>query len=235
MSHPGKAVVLLSGGLDSATVLAIVVRELGLAAHALSFDYGQRHRHALTCALRQAEILGAAQHRALEIDRSIVAGSALTGGPDVPVGRDLADERIPATYVPARNTLFLAHALAECERIGAERMFPRRARHRLLGPSRLPSGVHRGVRAPGQPGDEGVGRGAPAVPGGRAADRGDQGGHRSPGRMGWAWTWRSPRPAVPLACSGVPAGSATRAGCAPGASTRPASRIPSWPCTAAED
>jgi 7-cyano-7-deazaguanine synthase len=114
-----RAVVLLSGGLDSATALAVAVRELGLLAHALTFDYGQRHRHELACAAAVAASLGAESHRVLRLDPSVVAGSALTGGEDVPRGRDLARAEIPPTYVPARNTLFLAHALAEAERIGA--------------------------------------------------------------------------------------------------------------------
>ena len=123
MSNSGRAVVLLSGGLDSATVLAVVTRELRLEARALSFDYGQRHRHELTCAAALAAALGAAEHRVLRLDPSVVAGSALTGGGDVPRGRDLAEREIPSTYVPARNTIFLAHALAEAERVGAERIF----------------------------------------------------------------------------------------------------------------
>ena len=117
------AVVLLSGGLDSGTVLAIASRELGLRVHALSFDYGQRHRHELTCAAALAVSLGAARHRVLKLDPSVVAGSALTGGGDVPKGRDLDEAGIPSTYVPARNTIFLAHALAEAERTGAEAIF----------------------------------------------------------------------------------------------------------------
>jgi 7-cyano-7-deazaguanine synthase len=113
-------VVLLSGGLDSATVLAVAVRREGLAAHCLSFDYAQRHRVELQCAGRVAEALGAAAHRTLRLDPSVVAGSALTGGADVPRGAEAAEPAgIPDTYVPARNTLFLAHALAEAERLGA--------------------------------------------------------------------------------------------------------------------
>ena len=114
-------VVLLSGGLDSATVLALASRKEGLAAHCLSFDYGQRHRVELGCSVAVAEQLGAESHRLLQIDPSVVAGSALTGGGEVPKGEDLSTEdEIPSTYVPARNTLFLAHALAEAERIGAD-------------------------------------------------------------------------------------------------------------------
>ena len=115
-----RAVVLLSGGLDSAVTLAIAVRERGLAVSCLSFDYGQRHRSELACAARVAASLGALEHRVIRVDSSIVAGSALTGGGDVPKDRALEAEGIPATYVPARNALFLAHALSEAERIGAE-------------------------------------------------------------------------------------------------------------------
>lgn len=116
-----RCVVLLSGGLDSATVLALAARRDGLEAHCLSFDYGQRHRIELECASRVAESLGAATHRTLRLDPSVVAGSALTGGGAVPKGdAAAAEEAIPSTYVPARNTLFLAHALAEAERVGAD-------------------------------------------------------------------------------------------------------------------
>ncbi len=118
-----RAVVLLSGGLDSAVTLAIASRGRGLAASCLSFDYGQRHLHELACAARVASSLGAESHRVLRLDPSIVAGSALTGGADVPKDRDLESEGIPSTYVPARNTIFLAHALAEAERVGAESIF----------------------------------------------------------------------------------------------------------------
>src|SRR5688572_20051308 len=115
-------VVLLSGGLDSATCLAIAVSERELAAHCLTFDYGQRHRHELRCAAKLSVTLGAAAHRVVQLDRSIVAGSALTGGPPVPKAGSFPGE-IPVTYVPARNTLLLAHALAEAERLGAASMF----------------------------------------------------------------------------------------------------------------
>ena len=113
-------VVLLSGGLDSATVLAIATRERGLRASCLTFDYGQRHRHEIDCARRVAWELGAASHRVLGLDPAIVAGSELTGGGDVPRDLDPGRGGIPDTYVPARNTLFLAHALAESERAGTE-------------------------------------------------------------------------------------------------------------------
>jgi 7-cyano-7-deazaguanine synthase len=112
-------VVLLSGGLDSAVTLALATRRAGLEATCLSFDYGQRHRHELQGAARVAAALGAASHRVLRIDPSVVAGSALTGGGAVPKERPLDGAEIPSTYVPARNALFLAHGLAEAERIGA--------------------------------------------------------------------------------------------------------------------
>jgi 7-cyano-7-deazaguanine synthase len=118
-----RCVVLLSGGLDSATVLAIAVRERGLQASCLSFDYGQRHRIELDRAARLAEALGAWRWRVVRLDRGIVEGSALTGTGDVPRDRRLDDASIPPTYVPARNAIFLAHALAEAERVGAERIF----------------------------------------------------------------------------------------------------------------
>ncbi|MEM7244263.1 MAG: 7-cyano-7-deazaguanine synthase QueC [Acidobacteriota bacterium] len=122
MSEGEGCVVLLSGGLDSATVLAIATRGQGFEAHCLSFDYGQRHRHELGCAERLADHLGAASHRLIQVDDTVVAGSALTGGEDVPRGGP-EEGTIPVTYVPARNTLFLAHALSEAERRGVGRIF----------------------------------------------------------------------------------------------------------------
>ncbi len=115
------AVVLLSGGLDSATVLAIARRE-GREVSALSFDYGQRHRVELAAAARVAEALGAARHVVVPLDLRAFGGSALTGDIDVPkdaLGRDA----IPVTYVPARNTVFLALALAYAEARGAEEIW----------------------------------------------------------------------------------------------------------------
>ena len=103
--------------------LAIAARERGLLASCLSFDYGQRHRHELDCAARVAGSLGARSHRVLRVDPSIVAGSALTGGGEVPKDREPGVAEIPTTYVPARNALFLAHGLAEAERIGAEAIY----------------------------------------------------------------------------------------------------------------
>jgi len=110
------AVVLLSGGLDSAVTLAIARRE-GFEAHALSFDYGQRHRIEIESARRVAASLGARAHRVALIDLRVFGGSALTADIEVPQGRS-ADEMshgIPITYVPARNTIFLSYALAWAE------------------------------------------------------------------------------------------------------------------------
>ncbi len=111
-----SAVVLLSGGLDSATTLAIA-RDMGFACHALSFGYGQRHRVELDAAGRVAEHLQAASHRRIDIDLAVFGGSALTDQIDVPKDRgeqQMAAE-IPVTYVPARNTIFLSYALALAE------------------------------------------------------------------------------------------------------------------------
>jgi 7-cyano-7-deazaguanine synthase len=122
-SRPG--VVLLSGGLDSATVLAIA-QDVGFACHCLSFDYGQRHRAELAAAGSVAAALGAASHRVATIDLRAFGGSALTAeGIDVPKDRDESamSEGIPVTYVPARNTIFLSYALALAEVIGAEDIF----------------------------------------------------------------------------------------------------------------
>jgi len=120
-SAMSTAIVLLSGGLDSATALAMSRAE-GKVCHALSFRYGQRHEVELQAAARVAAALGAASHRVLTIDVAALRGSSLTGDGEVPKGR--AEEEmaqgIPSTYVPARNTLFVAHALAVAEAVGAE-------------------------------------------------------------------------------------------------------------------
>ncbi len=119
-----RAVVLLSGGLDSATTLAICRAE-NFEAHALSFRYGQRHSHELAAAEKVAQSLGAADHRSAEIDLRLFGGSALTSEIEVPKGRSKAEmaATIPVTYVPARNTIFLAYALAFAETIGAHDIF----------------------------------------------------------------------------------------------------------------
>ena len=113
-----RAVVLVSGGLDSATTLAIANRD-GFRAHALSFDYGQRHKVELAAAKRVARSLGAADHRIAQIDLRIFGGSALTGNMAVPKNRETKTNVIPVTYVPARNTIFLSYALAWCEALEA--------------------------------------------------------------------------------------------------------------------
>jgi 7-cyano-7-deazaguanine synthase len=113
------AVVLLSGGMDSAVVLAHLRHE-GFDCHALSFDYGQRHRVELERATEVAKALGAASHRVATIDLRIFGASALTADIAVPKGRNVEHAHdIPVTYVPARNTIFLAHALAMAESLGA--------------------------------------------------------------------------------------------------------------------
>ena len=115
-----KAVVLLSGGLDSATVLAVARRD-GYACHALSFDYGQRHVAELKAAERVAKALSAAAHKTVGLDLSAIGGSALTD-PSIAVP-DHPSAGIPVTYVPARNTVFLAVATGWAEVLGADRIF----------------------------------------------------------------------------------------------------------------
>jgi len=118
------AVVLLSGGLDSAATLAIA-RSQGYEVYTLSFDYGQRHRQELEAAKKVAKSLGAKEHRTVKIDNQIFGGSALTNDVDVPKSRSEEEigSGIPITYVPARNTIFLAHALAWAETIPAGHIF----------------------------------------------------------------------------------------------------------------
>ena len=115
-----KAVVLLSGGLDSSTVLAMA-NDKGFSCHALSFEYGQRHNIELACAKNMAKTLGVASHVISRIDLSAWGGSALTA--DIEVPKDGRDSGIPITYVPARNTIFLSHALGFAEAIGARDIF----------------------------------------------------------------------------------------------------------------
>ncbi len=119
-----KAVCLLSGGLDSATCLALARRD-GFECYALSFDYGQRHRTELEAARILANALGAADHRVAKIDLRVFGHSALTDDIAVPKGRDEASmgEGIPVTYVPARNTIFLSFALAWAEVLEAADIF----------------------------------------------------------------------------------------------------------------
>jgi 7-cyano-7-deazaguanine synthase len=119
-----KAVCLLSGGLDSATCLALARRD-GYETYALSFDYGQRHRVELAAAARVAESLGAAAHRVMELDLRVFGNSALTADIDVPKARseETMGAEIPVTYVPARNTIFLSLALAWAEVLESQDIF----------------------------------------------------------------------------------------------------------------
>jgi len=119
-----KAVCLLSGGLDSSTCLALA-RQQGFECYALSFDYGQRHRIEIEAAARVAAALGATRHVTLKIDLRAFGGSALTDDIAVPKGRSVESmgEGIPVTYVPARNTIFLACALAWAETLEAADIF----------------------------------------------------------------------------------------------------------------
>lgn len=119
------AIVLLSGGLDSTTVLAIASREAKARVHALSFAYGQRHAVELRCAARQAERFGAVAHQVLDIaqlGQLVASATSLVAASSIPVP-SAAERRdassIPSTYVPARNTLFLSYALAWAEVVGA--------------------------------------------------------------------------------------------------------------------
>ncbi|HKA61509.1 MAG TPA: 7-cyano-7-deazaguanine synthase QueC [Methylomirabilota bacterium] len=119
-----RAVVLLSGGLDSTTALA-VARDEGFECYALSFDYGQRHDRELESAHRVADALGAKQHLVLRLDLRAIGGSALTA--DIPVPKSRSESEmssgIPVTYVPARNTIFLSHALAWAEVLESSDIF----------------------------------------------------------------------------------------------------------------
>lgn len=115
-----QAVVLLSGGLDSATILALARRD-GYICHALSFAYGQRHSAELAAAAQVAKALGAVEHKTVALDLSAIGGSALTDS-SIPVP-DHPSEGIPVTYVPARNTVFLAVAVGWAEVLGAGHIF----------------------------------------------------------------------------------------------------------------
>jgi 7-cyano-7-deazaguanine synthase len=115
-----KAVILLSGGLDSATAAAIAL-DGGFELHAITFDYGQRHNRELQCAKNVAAALGAASHVTLKIDTSAFKGSALTD--DIAVPKDGLRPGIPVTYVPARNLVFISMAVARAESIGARDVF----------------------------------------------------------------------------------------------------------------
>jgi 7-cyano-7-deazaguanine synthase len=119
-----KGVVLLSGGLDSTTVMAIA-RSNGYEIYGLSFSYGQRHALELEAARRVARALNAKKHLVMDLDLAKIGGSALTGDIEVPKGHNEGEMKgeIPVTYVPARNTIFLSHALAWAEVLGASDIF----------------------------------------------------------------------------------------------------------------
>jgi 7-cyano-7-deazaguanine synthase len=119
ISAPTRAVVLVSGGMDSAVTLALA-REQGFACHALSVDYGQRHASELAAAGRVASMLGAVEHKTVRVDLRSIGGSALTADIDVPTA---GGSGIPVTYVPARNTIMLAVALGWAEVLGASDIF----------------------------------------------------------------------------------------------------------------
>ena len=124
MSNLPPAVVLLSGGIDSTTAMAMAGRD-GFAVHALTFSYGQRHAGEIEAARRVARSLGAAQHVVVSFDLRLFGGSALTADVDVPKDRSAAEMAgdIPITYVPARNTIFLSFALAWAETLAAGDLF----------------------------------------------------------------------------------------------------------------
>src|SRR5687768_9981141 len=124
MTHPRKAVVLLSGGLDSTTTLALA-QHAGFACHALTFQYGQRHAIEIDAARRIARQRGVVEHVIMPIDLRQFGGSALTSDIEVPKDRplDAMAHGIPITYVPARNTIFLSFALAWAEVLGVYDIF----------------------------------------------------------------------------------------------------------------
>jgi len=124
MPEPPKAIVLLSGGVDSTTTLAIA-RSRGFDVYALTFRYGQRHAAEIEAAQRVAAAVGVTRHEVIAFDLRRFGGSALTGDLAVPKGRALEEmtQAIPATYVPARNTIFLSFALAWAETLGASDIF----------------------------------------------------------------------------------------------------------------
>jgi 7-cyano-7-deazaguanine synthase len=121
-SPPRPAVLLLSGGLDSTTLLALATKQ-GFLVHALSFRYGQRHEHEIAAAERVGQRYGVVKHAVVDIDLSAFGGSALTGNGEIPKDRPLDGTDIPVTYVPGRNTIFLSYAMAWAEVLGACDLF----------------------------------------------------------------------------------------------------------------
>ena len=124
MTESKKAVVLSSGGVDSTTLMAIA-KEEGYEIYSLSFNYGQRHSCELEAAKKVARVLGVQEHRIIDIDLEKIGGSALTDEIDVPKARSESEmkKKIPVTYVPARNTIFLSYALAWAEVLGASDIY----------------------------------------------------------------------------------------------------------------
>ena len=122
MNRVASAVVLLSGGLDSATA-ALLATERADEVHALTFDYQQRHDIEISCAKRIATALGLTSHRITSIDSQFFQGSALTDDVEVPLATETSDTSIPSTYVPARNTIFLAYAIALAEITASEEIY----------------------------------------------------------------------------------------------------------------
>src|SRR5262245_47408806 len=122
LSTSPRAVVLLSGGLDSTTTLAIA-REQGFENYALTFRYGQRHEGEIEAARAIARRFGVARHIVIDIDLRAIGGAGLTSDLPVPKGRDLSAAEIPSTYVPARNTIFLSYAMAWAEVLAARDVF----------------------------------------------------------------------------------------------------------------
>lgn len=124
MNHVKKAVVLLSGGIDSTTAMAIAKHE-GFEIYSLSFSYGQRHAFELKAAQKVADAIGVAEHLVINVDIEQISGSSLTDDIDVPKDRDeiSMSREIPVTYVPARNTIFLSYALAWAEVLESSDIF----------------------------------------------------------------------------------------------------------------
>lgn len=122
--HASRAVILLSGGMDSATAAAIAKAD-GYRLHALTVRYGQRHAVELRAAQRVGEALGVTDHRVIDVDLTVIGGSALTDTMAVPLDRtlDAVGQDVPVTYVPARNTIFLSLALGHAEVVGAFDIF----------------------------------------------------------------------------------------------------------------
>ena len=182
MPDPAKAVVLLSGGLDSATALA-EAKAAGFAVHALTIGYGQRHAVELAAARRVARALGVAGHVEQTIDLRAFGGSALTGDLEVPKDRpaDVMAAEIPITYVPARNTVFLALGPGLGREPGCVRHLPRRELRRLLGLSRLPPRIPSRLRGAGEPGDTRGRRGRGPIPHPCPPARAEQGADHHPG------------------------------------------------------